>query len=271
MASPTRRQRPVGETLDDARDRHHFAVQLADFAQQGAKVERRGVEIKLGTAVDQPPGVEQIVDQMDQPQHRGADFAAALVDFRRRDGVLGLHQTPGVTVDHGQGRAELVRGHRHEIALHEREALLLRQLLLEHGGLAGQHALAAHQLDCVVAEHDGRPRHLADLVLALGLGDIDVGVVAGEPAHAVGEMQKRRGNGAADMDDDGDDHHARDHHAEQDEPERLPIGDPQAVARHLRIDDGAIGEMAERVARRIIGRPRRRAVDRARLRPAVVA
>ena len=89
-----------------------------------------------------------------------------------------------------------MRGHGHEIALQQREALFLRQLLLEHGRLAGQRPLAAHQLDRVVAKHDGGLRHLADFVAPAGLGDGDLGIVGGEPAHAVGEMQQRgRSNG----------------------------------------------------------------------------
>ena len=45
------------------------------------------------------------------------------------------------------------------------------------------------KLDRIVAEHHGGLRHLADLVAPLGLGNIDVGVVGGEAAHPVGEMQ----------------------------------------------------------------------------------
>ena len=102
--------------------------------------------------------------------------------------VFQLDQPPGVAVDDGHRRAEFVRRHGDEIALQQRQPLLLRQLLLQHRGLARQHALARHQLDGIVAKHHGGLRHLADLVAPLGFRDIDIGVVGGKPAHAVGEI-----------------------------------------------------------------------------------
>ena len=54
----------------------------------------------------------------------------------------------------------------------------------------------------------------------------------------------------------GDDHDAGDHHAKHDEPERLPVSDAETVARGLRVGDGLVGQLAERVARRIIGAAR---------------
>ena len=160
-----------------------------------------------------------------------------------------------MAVDDGQRRAELVRRHRDEIPLQQGQALFLRQPLLEHRRLAGEHALAAHQLDRIVAKDDGGLRHLADLIASFGLADIDIGVVSGQPAHAVGEMQKRSRDRAADMDKGGDDHHAGDHHGEKDEPERLPIGDAETVAGDLRVGDRLVGQLAERVACRVVGLP----------------
>ena len=96
-----------------------------------------------------------------------------------------------MTVDDGQRRAELVRRHRDEIPLERGQALFLRQPLLEHRRLPGEHALAAHQLDRILAKDDGGLRHLADLIASFRLADIDVGIVGRQPAHAVGEMQQR--------------------------------------------------------------------------------
>ena len=70
------------------------------------------------------------------------------------------------------------------------QPLLLRQFLLEHRRLASEDLLAAHQFDRVVAEHHGSLRHLADFVPPLGFGNIDIGVVGSEPAHAVGQVQE---------------------------------------------------------------------------------
>jgi hypothetical protein len=78
-------------------------------------------------------------------------------------------------------------------------------LLLEQGRLAGKRILAAHQLNGVVAKHHRRLGHGADLVLPLGRGYIDVGVVAGEPAHAIGKGEQRRRNRPADLDERGND------------------------------------------------------------------
>ena len=176
-----------------------------------------------------------------------------------------------MAVDDGHRRAEFMRGHGDEIALRQGEALLLRQLLLQHRRLPREHALAAHQLDRIVAKHDGGLRHLADLVPPFGFRDVDVGVVGGEPAHAVGEMQQRRRNGAADMDQRRDDHHPGDHHAEQNEPERLPIGGTEPIAGGLRVGDRLVGELAERVARGVVGGARGAAVNCQRLSLAVGA
>jgi len=120
-------------------------------------------------------------------QHGAADFSGALADFGGRHGVFALVEPAGVAVDHRERSAKFVRRHGDEIALHERNPLLLRQLLLEQRGLPRQRALAAHQFDGVVTEDHGCLRHLADLVAALGAANVDVGVAGGEPAHAVGE------------------------------------------------------------------------------------
>ncbi len=176
-----------------------------------------------------------------------------------------------MAVDDGHRRAELVGCHGDEIALQQRQPLLLRQLLGQHRRLARQHALAAHQLDGVVAEHHGGLRHLADLVGAPGFRNIDIGVVGGQPAHAVGQLQQRAGDGAADMKQRGDHHHARDRHGEENEPERLAVRHRETIAGDLRAGDRLIGELAERVAGGVIGDARGAAVDRQRLGLAIAA
>ena len=56
-------------------------MQLADLPQQRRQIDVGGMEIKLGAAVDQAGGVEQVVDQVRHPQHGGADLAGAFADF----------------------------------------------------------------------------------------------------------------------------------------------------------------------------------------------
>ncbi len=68
----------------------------------------------------------------------------------------------------------------------------MRQLLLEQRRLAGEHVLAVHQFDRIVAKDDGGLRHLADFVATRGPGNSDVGLVRGKAAHAFGEIKKRR-------------------------------------------------------------------------------
>ena len=147
----------------------------------------------------------------------------------------------------------------------------MRQLLLEHGGLAGQRALAAHQLDGVVAKDHGRPRHFADLVLPLGLRNLDLGIVGGKPVHAVGEIEQRIRDRAADVDEGRDHHHAGNQHDQQNEPDRLPVSDAQSIAGDLGVGHRAVGELAERVARGIVGDARGAVVDRERIGFAAVA
>src|ERR1700746_829432 len=55
-----------------------------------------------------------------------------------------------------------------------------------HARLPRKRILAAHQRNGVIAEDHRRLGHGADLVLPLGRGHIDIGIIAGEPAHAVG-------------------------------------------------------------------------------------
>ncbi len=208
---------------------------------------------------------------MRHAQHGAANLAGALADLGSLHGVLDLVEAAGVAVDDGQRRAEFVRRHRHEIPLQQRQALLVRQLLLEQRRLAGERVLAAHQFERIVAEDHGGLRHFADLVAPPGLGNFDAGIVGGEAAHAVGETAERRGNRTADMDERGDDQNAGDHDGEKDEPEGLAIGGGEALARGLRAGDRLIGQLAERVACRVIGRARRPAVDLQRFVLAIVA
>ena len=98
-----------------------------------------------------------------------------------------------------------------------------------------------------------------------------VGIVGGKAAHAVGKVEQRRGNGAADVDERRDHQHGGDHDGEEDEPERMAIGDGEPIARDLGAGDGLVGELAERIARRVIGGARRAAVDLQRLVLAVAA
>ncbi len=104
-----------------------------------------------------------------------------------------------------------MRGHRHEISLQLGQPLLMGQLLLEQGGLAGEHALAVHQFDRVVAKDDGGMRHLVDFVAARSPRDSDIGLVRCKTAHTFSQIAQRRRNGPADMDQCGDNHHGRNH------------------------------------------------------------
>ena len=55
------------------------------------------------------------------------------------------------------------------------------------------------------------------------------------------------------MEQRGDHHDPRDHHREQNEPERLSIRDRETIAGDLGAGDRLIGELTERVAGRVIG------------------
>ena len=115
---------------------------------------------------------------------------------------------------------------------------------------------------CAISPISSRP---------LGLRHVDVGIVGGEAAHAVGKIEQRRGNRTADMDERRDHQHRGNHDGEENEPERLPIGDGKAIARHLGAGDGLIGKLAERIARRVVGAARRAAVDLHRINLVVIA
>ena len=99
-----------------------------------------------------------------------------------------------------------------------------RELFLKQRGLLGEPALGQHQLDRIVAEHDGGARHFADLVLSLGAANLDVGVVGGEAVHIAGETQERARHRAADIEQRRDHQHAGKRHGDADQPHRLPVG-----------------------------------------------
>ena len=84
-------------------------------------------------------------------------------------------------------------------------------------------------------------------------GIVDRGIVGGEAAHAIGEVEERRGNRPADMDKRRDHQHGGDDDGEEDEPERMAIGDREAVACGLGAGNRLVGQLAERVAGRVIG------------------
>jgi hypothetical protein len=85
---------------------------------------------------------------------------------------------------------------------------------------------------------------------------------AASRTHPIGKLQKRCGNRTPDMDERGHDHDASDDDAERDQPKCLPVGDAEPLAGGLRISDRLIGQLTERVARRLIGRARCTAIER---------
>jgi hypothetical protein len=115
-----------GKMLDQLQARHHFTMQLADLLQQRSHVHRRDIEIEPGAAVDQPRGVEQVLDQLRHAQDGAANLSSTLADLGGCDGVLGLVEPPGMAVDDRHRRAEFVRGHRDEIPLQQGKSLLVR-------------------------------------------------------------------------------------------------------------------------------------------------
>src|SRR5436190_13129988 len=143
-------------------------MQLANFVQKPRKIDFFGVKVETHPRIDQARGIEEIFNQMREAQHRGTNLTGALIDLMRRQPVLQLPQPLRVPVNDTQWRTELMRGHGDEIALQQREPLLLRELLLERRCLLHEPALAAHQLDGIISEYDGGARHLPDLVAPFG-------------------------------------------------------------------------------------------------------
>ena len=191
--------------------------------QKHCDVHFGGLEIKLGTAVDDPRGIQKIIDQMGDAQHRRADLTRSFVDLSGAYRIFHFAQPPSVSVDNSQRRAKLMRSHGDEISLQQGKTLLLRQLPFQHRCLARQNALAANEFDGVVAKDDRRLSHFADLVAPISLGNFGIGVVGRELPHAVRQIQEWRRDRARDVDEAADDHDTGYHDAEQDKPKGLPI------------------------------------------------
>ena len=199
----------MAQALDDLGAGRDLSVGLADVVQQLGQVDLGGVVVELGVAVEQLQGVEQPVGQARHAPHGHAHLLGPLGQLDGRDPLVAhLDEALGLAVDDRERRAELVRSHRDEIALHVGEALLVLEALGEHRRLLLQPALAVRQLDRIVAKDDDRPRHLADLVAPLGAERGDVGLVGGQRAHARGQVQYRPQDAAADV---AHEQHAHEH------------------------------------------------------------
>src|SRR4029077_19293955 len=159
------------------------AMKLANVTHQLAQVDFLRMEIETGTALDEARRGQQIVDQMGHAQNGGTNLARTSEDLVDADPLLKLVEALRVAVDDGQRRAEFMRGHRDEVTLQRRELPLGVKLLFEHRGLSGKSTLRDHELDRIVAKTHGRPRHFADLILALSVANLDVRVVGGEAMH----------------------------------------------------------------------------------------
>ena len=170
-----------------------------------------------------------------------------------------------MAVDDGQRRAELMRRHRHEVALQLRQALLFGKLLLEHRRLLRQRAATEGEVNGVVAEDDSGTRHFADLVAALGAVYLDPHFVGGEAIEAAGKIEHRFRNGAPDVADRAGHHQRRDGDGGADQPARGLIGELGPAARLAGGSHRAVGETAERIAGVGIGRPRCGPVKRDRV------
>ena len=106
-----------------------------------------------------------------------------------------------MTVDDGERRAELVRGHRHEILLLGGQTALGGQGLAQRFRLSAQGLLAQHQLDRVIAEHQHRARHFPDLVAPARALDLDMRLVGGQAMHALRQVEQWIGDRERDEDD----------------------------------------------------------------------
>src|ERR1700722_11432741 len=185
---------------------------------------------------------------MRHAQNSTSYLTGALCDLGRWHGALHLDKPAGMSVDHRHRRSKFVRGHGDEIALRLSQPLFLGQLLFEQRSLLGEHALTAHQLNCVVAKYYSSLFHLADLVDASGFRNFDIGVVGRETAHAVSKIKQRRRYIPADVDKRGDDHDACEQHAKHDQPNRMTVCDTETVACYLCACDSLIGKMPQCVA-----------------------
>ncbi len=246
--------RQLAEILADIRAARGFAMQLTHFVQQGGGSEFAGPIHRL--SIQQQRSAEQAVHDARQPRNGTANPQCPLQQVIRGKPVLELDQPLCLSVDHGQRRAEFVRGHGDEIALLRRRAPFVLQGCLERGGLFDQALLTLHQRDRIVAKNRDRTRHLADLVVAPRAGNADVRVVGGQSLHAPRQIEQRPRYRPRDVNDHRQHQASRHDHGGHDEAAVVQIGAGGPFARLPRLRDRLVGQPAQGIACTIEGLPR---------------